>query len=79
MIPALIELLESRLRSSYKFADNWIELETTYTEQIITALRIARAMREAIIIANITGTPVQINALAAAAAKAWDAATKEDV
>ena len=65
MIPSLIEVLESRLRSSYKFADNWIELETTYAEQIIAALKAGQGMREML-------------SDGWNACRAWDAATKEE-
>lgn len=55
------------------------EQEYKICEAVVAALKAGQAMRDAIVIANVTGTPVQINTPAAVAAKAWDAATKGDV
>ena len=45
-------------------------------EKYQAVIEAGQALRNAIIIANVTGTPVQINAPAAVAAKAWDEATR---
>lgn len=60
------------------YSREWYQDDDTL-KSIIAALRAGQAMRDSIVIANITGTPVQINGPAAKAAEAWDAAIKEDV